>query len=134
MQVRRVNFRLYPKPAQEELLHWARRMHKDLYNSAVSNRKTQYQKFNRSVDYFEQQASLPVFKECLEEYKKLNAGSLQATLKRVDFAFVRFFKGLGKYPKFKSIRRYSGWTYPDARQGFKVHSIGDIAILNSLWE
>jgi putative transposase len=100
-------------------------MHKDLYNSAVSNRKTQYQKFNHSVDYFEQQASLPAFKECLEEYKKLNAGSLQATLKRVDFAFVRFFKGLGKYPKFKSIRRYSGWTYPDARQGFKVHSIGD---------
>lgn len=125
MQVRRVNFRLYPKPAQEELLHWARRMHKDLYNSAVSNRKTQYQKFNHSVDYFEQQASLPAFKECLSEYKKLNAGSLQATLKRVDFAFVRFFKGLGKYPKFKSIRRYSGWTYPDARQGFKVHSIGD---------
>ena len=100
-------------------------MHKDLYNSAVSNRKTQYQKFNKRVDYFEQQASLPAFKECLEEYKKLNAGSLQATLKRVDFAFVRFFKGLGKYPKFKSIRRYSGWTYPDARQGFKVHSIGD---------
>jgi putative transposase len=100
-------------------------MHKDLYNAAVSNRKTQYQKFNHSVDYFEQQASLPAFKECLEEYKKLNAGSLQATLKRVDFAFVRFFKGLGKYPKFKSIRRYSGWTYPDVRQGFKVHSTGD---------
>jgi putative transposase len=100
-------------------------MHKELYNSAVSNRKTQYQKFNKAIDYFEQQVSLPAFKECLEEYKKLNAGSLQATLKRVDFAFVRFFKGLCQLPKFKSIRRYSGWTYPDARQGFKVHSIGD---------
>jgi putative transposase len=27
-------------------------------------------------------------------------------------AFVRFFKKVGGYPKFKSIRRYSGWTYP----------------------
>lgn len=34
---------------------------------------------------------------------------MQATLKRVDYAFQRFFKGLGAYPKFKSIRHYSGW-------------------------
>ena len=45
-------------------------------------------------------------------------------MKRVDFAFQRFFKGIGGYPKFQSIRKYSGWTYPDARQGFKVHSTG----------
>lgn len=56
--------------------------------------------------------------------KHSRPGSLQATVKRVDFAFQRFFKGLGAYPKFQSIRKYSGWTYPDARQGFKVHSTG----------
>jgi putative transposase len=95
-------------------------MHKELYNSALANRKTQYQKFGNSVDYYQQQASLPAFKEVWTEYKLLNAGSLQATLKRVDFAYQRFFQGLGKYPRFKSIRHYSGWTYPDGRQGFKV--------------
>lgn len=42
-----------------------------------------------------------------------------------DFSFQRFFKGKAGYPKFQSIRKYSGWTYPDARQGFKVHSTGD---------
>jgi putative transposase len=31
---------------------------------------------------------------------------------------------LGKRPKFKSIRHYSGWTYP-SKSGYKVHSIGD---------
>ena len=45
-------------------------------------------------------------------------------MKRVDFAFQRFFKGLAKYPKFKSIRHYSGWTYPSFT-GWKVHSTGD---------
>jgi putative transposase len=74
--------------------------------------------------YIIQQGSLPAFKEVWTEYKLLNAGSLQATLKRVDFAYQRFFQGLGKYPRFKSIRHYSGWTYPDSRQGFKVHTIG----------
>jgi putative transposase len=99
-------------------------MHKELYNSALSNRKTQYQKFENKVDYYQQQASLPAFKEVWTEYKLLNAGSLQATLKRVDFAYQRFFQGLGKYPRFKSIRHYSGWTYPDSRQGFKAHTTG----------
>ena len=99
-------------------------MHAYLYNGAVSNRITQYREFNHSVDYFEQQASLPGFKKTWTEYLELNAGSLQATLKRVDFAFQRFFQGLAKYPKFKSIRNYSGWTYPDSRQGFKVRSDG----------
>ena len=47
-----------------------------------------------------------------------------ATLKRVDMAYLRFFKGLGGYPKFKSIRHYSGWTYPDIA-GWKAHTIGD---------
>jgi len=124
MAVRRITFRLYPTQAQEQKLRWARAMHKDLYNSALSNRKTQYQKFGNKVDYYQQQASLPAFKEVWTEYKLLNAGSLQATLKRVDFAYQRFFQGLGKYPRFKSIRHYSGWTYPDSRQGFKAHTTG----------
>lgn len=124
MLTRRITYRLYPSTGQLNKLFYWRRMHAYVYNGAVSNRITQYRKFNRSVDYFEQQASLPGFKKTWTEYLELNAGSLQATLKRVDFAFQRFFQGLGKYPKFKSIRNYSGWTYPDSRQGFKVHSNG----------
>jgi putative transposase len=99
-------------------------MHCSLYNAAVYNRKTQYQKFGHSVGYLEQQNSLPAFKEVWTEYKPLGSHALQATLKRVDFAFVRFFRGLGKYPKFKASRRYSGWTYP-CLAGWKVRSTGD---------
>lgn len=46
------------------------------------------------------------------EYKQLGSHALQATLKRVNMAYQRFFKGINGYPKFKSIRHYSGWTYP----------------------
>jgi putative transposase len=99
-------------------------MHKDLYNAAIANRKIQYERFGHSVSYYEQQNSLPAFKEVLTEYKQLGSQTLQATLKRVDLAYQSFFKGLRGKPKFKSIRHYSGWTYP-ATSGWKVHTTGD---------
>lgn len=124
MALRRATFRLYPNQQVSQMLSYHRQLHKDLYNAAVSNRITAYKKFGKSVSYFEQQNCLPDFKEVWIEYKQINSQSLQATLKRVDFAFQRFFKGLAKYPRFKSIRHYSGWTYPSFT-GWKVHSTGD---------
>lgn len=124
MLTRRTTFRLYPSKAQIAELFEARRLHAYLYNACIEHRKTSYQKEGKSINYYDQQTALVPFKACWTEYKALNHGSLQATVKRVDFAFVRFFKGLGGYPRFQGIRKYSGWTYPDARQGFKVHSTG----------
>ena len=118
--IRRVTFKLYPKKSAENKLHYARKAHCDLYNAALSHRKTQYKQFGNSISYFDQQNSLPAFKEELPEYKEFGSHTLQATLKRVDFGFQRFFKGLGKYPRFKKRRNYRGWTYPD-QAGWKVH-------------
>jgi putative transposase len=118
---RRITFKLYPNRQQEKNLHYWRKLHCALYNAAVYNRKTQYQKFGHSVNYLEQQNCLPDFKEVWTEYKPLGSHALQATLKRVDFAFSRFFKGLGGYPKFKASRRYSGWTYP-CKSGWKAET------------
>jgi putative transposase len=124
MALRRATFRLYPQATVNQKLCYHRKLHKELYNSAVSNRITAYKKFGQSVSYFEQQNCLPDFKEVWTEYKLINSQALQATVKRVDIAFSRFLKGLGGYPKFKSIRHYSGWTYPSFT-GWKVHSTGD---------
>jgi putative transposase len=110
-------------------MRYHRKLHKDLYNAAVSNRFTQYQKFGHKVDYFAQQNCLPAFKEVWTEYKQCNCMTLQATLKRVDYAFGRWFKGLGKRPKYKSIRHYSGWTYP-SKTGWKAHTTGDNGYLD----
>ena len=118
---RRITFKLYPNRQQEKNLHYWRKLHCALYNAAVYNRKTQYQKFGHSVNYLEQQNCLPDFKEVWTEYKPLGSHALQATLKRVDFAFSRFFKGLGGYPKFKASRCYSGWTYP-CKSGWKAET------------
>nr|AYN62257.1 transposase [Heteroscytonema crispum UCFS10] len=122
-----MTFRLYPNKQIEQSLRYHRKLHKDLYNAAVNNRFIQYQKFNHYVGYIEQQNCLPAFKEVWTEYKEINSQALQATLKRVDFAFERWKKRLGKRPKFKSIRHYSGWTYP-AKTGYSVESDGKTGI------
>jgi putative transposase len=123
MATRRQTFRLYPSKAQEKALLEARRLHCYLYNACVSHRETEYKLHRRTVTYLEQQNLLPEFKQVWVEFAQLNSQALQATVKRVDYAYQRFFRGLSRKPRFKSIRRYSGWTYP-ARSGWKVNSTG----------
>lgn len=123
MLTRRITYRLYPTRQQGAKLHYWRKLHCSLYNAAVANRKTQYQQFGHCVDYFEQQNSLPAFKEVWTEYEELGSQALQATIKRVDFAFQRFFKLKSGYPRFKPSRTYRGWTYP-AKSGWKAHTTG----------
>ncbi len=118
-----VTFRLYPSAFQNQKLHYWRRLHKDLYNACVSHRRTQYKRFGKSVNYFEQQNCLPEFKKCWVEYKELGSHALQATVKRVDYGFQRFFKLRSGYPKFKPSRRYKGWTYP-CKSGWKACTSG----------
>ena len=120
---RRVTFRLYPSVVQNNKLHYWRKLHKLLYNACVSHRTTQYKQFGESIDYFDQQNCLPAFKECWTEYKELGSHALQATVKRVDFAFLRFFRIKSGYPKFKSSRLYKGWTYP-CKAGWKACTSG----------
>ncbi|MFS8877631.1 transposase [Synechococcus sp. H55.8] len=120
---RRQTFRLYPNQTQERALWSARRLHCYLYNACVAHRQYEYRRNRRTVTYLEQQNLLPEFKQAWPEFAQLHSQSLQATVKRVDFAYQRFFQGLSKKPKFKAIRQYSGWTYPST-SGWKVASNG----------
>ena len=123
MATRRYNFRLYPNKEQEKKLFLARRLHCYLYNACIAHRRYEWRKNQKSVDYFEQQNCLPEFKKQWVEFAELNSQTLQGTVKRVDLAYNSFFQGLRKLPKFKSIRQYSGWTYP-GKSGYKVETLG----------
>ncbi len=123
MATRRYNFRLYPNKQQEKKLFLARCLHCYLYNACIAHRRYEWRKNQKSVDYFEQQNCLPEFKKEWVEFAELNSQTLQATVKRVDLAYNAFFQGLRKPPKFKSIRQYSGWTYP-GKSGYRVETLG----------
>jgi len=126
MATRRCTFRLYPNKAEEKKLFEARRIHGYLYNACIAHRRYEWRANKRTVSYFEQQNCLPEFKKFWVEFAYLNSLSLQSTVKRVDLAYNAFFQGLRKLPKFKSIRGYSGWTYPSLpeKSGWKLDSNG----------
>ncbi|XFA73011.1 transposase [Thermosynechococcaceae cyanobacterium Okahandja] len=123
MVTRKQTFRLYPNKAQEKALFAARRLHCYLYNACISHRQFEYKHHRKLITYFDQQNLLPEFKAEWEEFAMLHSQALQSTVKRVDLAYQSFFKGLHGKPKFKSIRKYSGWGYP-AKSGWKVDSTG----------
>lgn len=123
MAIRRYTFRLYPNKTQERKLFEARRLHAYLYNACLAHRRFEWKKNQKTVDYFQQQNCLPAFKKEWVEFQKLYSTTLQATVKRADLAYNSFFQGLRGLPKFKSIRFYSGWTYPSS-SGWKVDSNG----------
>ena len=123
MATKRQTFRLYPNKEQENKLFEARRNHAYLYNACVAHRRYEWKANKKTVTYFEQQNCLPAFKKEWVEFAYLHSQAMQATVKRVDLAYGAFFQGLRGVPKFKSIRNYSGWTYP-AKSGWKVNSNG----------
>lgn len=123
MVVRRQTFRLYPNKEQEKKLFEARRVHCYVYNACVAHRKYEWKANKHCVSYFEQQNCLPEFKKFWVEFAYIHSQAMQATVKRVDLAYNAFFQGIRKLPKFRSIRKYSGWTYP-SHKGWKVKSVG----------
>ena len=123
MAIRRVTFRLYPNQEQERKLFEARRYHCYLYNACIAHRQYEWKANQKSVSYFDQQNCLPEFKKVWTEFASVHSQSLQATVKRIDFAYQSFFQGLRGKPKFKSIRNYSGWTYP-AKSGWIANTNG----------
>ncbi|WP_293115451.1 transposase [Moorena sp. SIO4G3] len=124
----RQTFRLYPNKTAKSKMFYARKLHQLLYNAGIADRRYEWKANKKSIGYFDQQNCLPDFKKCWPEYKELYSTSLQATIKRVDLAYNRFFQGLSETPKYKPIRKYSGWTYP-SKAGWKVDTDGKNGVL-----
>lgn len=71
----------------------------------------------------QQDANLVDLKKERPWYGEICYHVLQQMLKQVDAAFVRFFKGLGKYPKIKRRGKLRSFTYPAGDIGFKGNKV-----------
>lgn len=123
---RRVEYRLYPKSNQIDILLDMLRKHQLIYNAALEQRITAYRKQGISVNYYQQAKELTELRAELLEFKALNAQSCQNTLKRVDRSFQNFFRGCKEgakkvgFPRFKSFARYPGWGYNTHGDGWRL--------------
>jgi putative transposase len=115
---RRVTYEMFPTPKQEEILETWRALHCELYNAAVEERREAWRTAGVSINYNRQQDQLPEIKEVRSDLEPLGSHALQWTCRRVDHAYRAFFRRLKNgetpgYPRFKSRKRFKGWTWPD---------------------
>jgi putative transposase len=93
-----------------------------LYNTAVEERKTAWERCHVSVTYYQQKAELPDLKADFPEYREVHSQVLQDVLLRLDRAFQTFFRRLKAsespgYPRFRGRNRYTSFTDPQYGNG-----------------
>src|ERR1700683_2334201 len=101
--IKAYKFRLEPKPTQALDISKALGCARLVYNKALEEKNYLFQEYETSIGYNRLSKSLTVSKR-LEEYsflKEVPAVPLQQTLKNLDNAFQRFFKGVAEYPQRK---------------------------------
>jgi putative transposase len=112
-------YRLYPTPKQEQTLLFVLRRCRELYNSALEERRAHYQMRHTSIGYTRQAAELTDIKAAFPAYQEIHSQVLQDVLRRVDKTFAAFFLRVANgekpgYPRFKSTSRYKSFTYPQS--------------------
>jgi putative transposase len=118
-------FRIYPSKAQNHKLCQTLDLCCELYNAALQERRDAFKIAKISLNYHSQAIQLPEIKECRTEFGLLHSQILQDTLKRLDKAFVSFFRRVkagdkAGFPRFRSRSRYSSFTFPQS--GFAIES------------
>jgi len=91
------SFRIIPNKKQEEIINKNIGCVRFVFNHFLAQSKD-----DKYLSYSKFATQLPKLKKELSWLREVDSISLQQSLKDLDKAFKRFFKGLGGFPKFKS--------------------------------
>ena len=113
---RTYKFELQPTQEQKVLLDKHFGCVRFVYNHFLNERKEQYQADKKSDNYYKQAATLTELKKKEETVwlKEVNSQSLQFALRCLDTAYVNFFRGNAKFPRFKSRKNKNSFTVPQS--------------------
>jgi putative transposase len=114
--------KLRPTPAQERALGEALWRCRDLYNTALEQRITAYQRCRVSVSRYEQEAELKEIRAEFPEYAAIHSHILQDVLARLDKTYQAFFRRLSRgekagFPRFKGRNRFHSFTFKEYGNG-----------------
>jgi putative transposase len=102
--------------------------HQQLYNALLEQRITAYRRQRKTLSFAEQCREITALRRECPEFAELNCNSMQVAAKRVALAFQHFFrrvrqrKGKAGFPRFKSLRRFSGWGYKTHGDGWRLQA------------
>jgi putative transposase len=111
-------YRLYPTPEQEQRLDTLLWRCRTLYNVALEERKTAWDRCGVSVGYYKQKAELPDLKRAYPEYAEAHAHVLQDVILRLERTYRDFFRRIQEgeqpgHPRYKGRNRYRSFTFPE---------------------
>lgn len=132
-------YRLHPTVRQIRVLLRQLDFQRELYNAALEERIGAWQWERRSVRYFDQCKTLTELVDVRPEVVACGITLCRGTLKRLDRAFVAFFRRAQKgenpgFPRFKSAQRFdslqwedrSGWKMKVEERRLRLRGIGEI--------
>lgn len=118
-------FRIYPSKSQTRKLETTLDICRELYNSALQERRDAW-KLNRiNITNQDQEKQLPEIKKIREDLNLVYSQVLQDVLKRVDRSFQNFFNRVKRkekagFPRFQNKSRYNSFTFKQS--GFNLKS------------
>jgi putative transposase len=151
---RSYKFRLRPTSPQHTRLSECLESHRSLYNAALEERRESWEWWKQrrdslnppprpKVNYGTQSAQLKEIRALCPEDARWSFSSQQATLRRLNRAFVAFFKRCKKgveepgYPRFKAAHRFDSVEWPKDGDGCRwkpeargvyLRGIGDVKV------
>jgi putative transposase len=94
-------FRIYSNKEQTAFLDEQIGCNRFIYNFFLERAINLFKIHNIKFNYYESKKILPLLKKGFPFLKLANSQSLQVSLKNLDSAFLNFFQGRAKFPKFK---------------------------------
>ncbi|HEV2461844.1 MAG TPA: transposase, partial [Ktedonobacterales bacterium] len=118
-------YKLKPSAEQERELERVLMLCRRLYNTALEQRKTAYERCVVSLSRYGQEAELKAIRAEMPEYVAIHSHVLQDVLARLDNAFQAFFRRIREgqtpgYPRFHGRNRYNSFTYKEFGNGARL--------------
>jgi putative transposase len=118
-------YKLKPTMEQERQLDEVVWHCRTLYNTALEQRITSYQRCGVTLTAYQQQAELPDVKSAFPEYGEIHSQVLQDVLTRLDKTYQAFFRRVKAgqtpgFPRFQGRDRYHSFTYKQFDNGARL--------------
>ena len=123
---RSFKFRMRPTARQHVALQKCLDAHRELYNSALQERRDAWRANRTRIRYGDQSAQLSEIRAVRPDVGVWSFSSQQATLRRLNRAFDGFFRRVktgdrAGYPRFKSAQRFDSVEWPKDGDGARWH-------------
>jgi putative transposase len=114
-----------PTPTQERALEEVLWRCRALYNAALEQRITAWQRRRVSISRYEQEAELKAIRAEFPEYAAIHSHVLQDMLARLDKTYQAFFRRLQRgekagFPRFKGGDRFHSFTFKEYGNGARL--------------